>query len=200
MSRAHTDPIIGNVLAYMAERIPDLSLTKALKLLFILDREAILATGVPVTWLKYQAWRQGPVAREVYKDAVFHEHVCLRGKEYTIRNYVQVDTKLVRGEVKRYLRPKEGYKSSLRRLSPEQKQILELVLNTYGDKLAKTLVDHLHKPDSLWEQVVARNQISFREGYGASDYPVDLSELNRGKPIWEEIYQDAEEALAESRS
>lgn len=198
MSRAHTDPIIGNVLAYMAERIPDLSLTKALKLLFILDREAILATGVPVTWLKYQAWRQGPVAREVYNDAVFNEHVCLRGKEYTIRNYVEVDPKLVRGEVKRYLRLKEGYKSSLRRLSPEQKQILESVLKTHGNKLAKTLVDHLHEPGSIWKQVVERNKISFSEGSGASDYPVDLSELNRGNPMWDAMYKDAEEALDES--
>ena len=57
---------IGHCLIYFSKKQP-ISLTKALKLLFLLDETSVKETGVPITWLDYYAWERGPVANDVYE-------------------------------------------------------------------------------------------------------------------------------------
>ena len=59
---------IGNLLVYLAQNISDLSMTKALKLLYIIDETSMKESGVPVTWLEYKVWEKGPVAQEIYDE------------------------------------------------------------------------------------------------------------------------------------
>ena len=41
-------------------------MTKALKLLYLIDETAVRQSGSPITWLEYKVWKNGPVASEIY--------------------------------------------------------------------------------------------------------------------------------------
>ena len=53
---------IGNTVVYLADRIENLSKTKLLKLLYILDEISIKKSGIPMLNLKYKVWKFGPVS------------------------------------------------------------------------------------------------------------------------------------------
>ena len=57
---------IGNTVIYLADRIPQLSKTKLLKLLYILDEISIKKSGIPILNLKYKVWKFGPVSEELF--------------------------------------------------------------------------------------------------------------------------------------
>ena len=59
---------IGNILLYFANEINPLYLTKAIKLLYILDETSVKEIGAPVTWLDYKVWKLGPVPESIYED------------------------------------------------------------------------------------------------------------------------------------
>lgn len=59
---------IGNAAIYLSDRIEELSKTKLLKLLYILDETSIRKWGVPFLNLKYKVWKFGPVAPEIFVD------------------------------------------------------------------------------------------------------------------------------------
>lgn len=60
-SEANKDKL-GNALIYMAERVPDLSKTKALKLLYLMEERMVLIYHVPFLGIPYEVWQAGPVA------------------------------------------------------------------------------------------------------------------------------------------
>ncbi|GAP71690.1 transposase [Candidatus Symbiothrix dinenymphae] len=58
--------LIGNLAILLAERCKPLSHTKLLKLLYLIDEEAVKRIAVPVTWLSYNVWQYGPVSEDIY--------------------------------------------------------------------------------------------------------------------------------------
>ena len=68
MFRNQLNNKIGNLLSYLSTQIPNLSMTKALKLLYLIDETSYMQTGVSVTWLDYKVWEMGPVAEELYNE------------------------------------------------------------------------------------------------------------------------------------
>ena len=44
---------IGNLMVYLSERISPIYHTQLIKLLYLIDEEAVKDDGVPVTWLDY---------------------------------------------------------------------------------------------------------------------------------------------------
>jgi uncharacterized phage-associated protein len=55
-------------LIYLSQKMGELSKTKALKLLYILDELAIKKSGIPFFNLKYKVWKFGPVSEEIFID------------------------------------------------------------------------------------------------------------------------------------
>ena len=53
-------------MVYLSERISPIYHTQLIKLLYLIDEEAVKDDGVPVTWLDYKAWQYGPVAPDTY--------------------------------------------------------------------------------------------------------------------------------------
>ena len=51
---------LGNTLIYMAERVADLSKTKALKLLYLMEERMVLKYHVPFLGIPYEYGRQAP--------------------------------------------------------------------------------------------------------------------------------------------
>ena len=73
---------IGNLLIYIASNIKPLYHTQLLKLIYLIDEEAVKEDGVPITWLDYKVWKFGPVAQEAYdlkSGSSFNEYVNLIG-------------------------------------------------------------------------------------------------------------------------
>lgn len=58
---------IKNLLLHFAESIPELPITKAMKLFFYVDFAHFAKTGSSVTGLDYHCWDQGPVPPVVHK-------------------------------------------------------------------------------------------------------------------------------------
>ncbi|HEY5570416.1 MAG TPA: type II toxin-antitoxin system antitoxin SocA domain-containing protein, partial [Bacteroidales bacterium] len=50
---------IGNLIVLLATRLKPLYHTKLIKLLYLIDEEAVKEDGVPVTWLEYKVWQFG---------------------------------------------------------------------------------------------------------------------------------------------
>ncbi len=59
-------PKIGNTIIYFSQHIDQLSKTKLLKLLYILDEISISRSGIPVLNLKFKAWKFGPVSEDLF--------------------------------------------------------------------------------------------------------------------------------------
>ena len=53
---------IGNLIVLLAGRLKPLYHTKLIKLLYLIDEEAVKDGGIPITWLDYKAWQYGPVS------------------------------------------------------------------------------------------------------------------------------------------
>ena len=66
-SRSEIDKL-GNTIIYLASKIPNLSKTKVLKLLYLLEHFSARYNRVPFVNLEFEVWKAGPVAKDVYID------------------------------------------------------------------------------------------------------------------------------------
>ena len=57
---------IGALLAYIANKVPGITMRKMLKIIYLIDERFMRLRGFPFTWLDYYVWEKGPVAPEVY--------------------------------------------------------------------------------------------------------------------------------------
>lgn len=67
LNQHHREKVI-NAALFFIENTANCQKTKLLKLLYLLDFEHYRQVGRTVTGLKYQAWREGPVAPEVFEE------------------------------------------------------------------------------------------------------------------------------------
>lgn len=79
---------IGNLLNYMSNKIPNLTMTKALKLLYLIDDTAYKRTGVSVTWLDYKVWKMGPVAEELYNELRYDQKLVQDGRPLNLESFI----------------------------------------------------------------------------------------------------------------
>ena len=59
---------LGNAIVYIAQRVPDLSKTKLLKLLYFMEEYSVRRFQTPFLGLTYEAWQAGPVPKDVFID------------------------------------------------------------------------------------------------------------------------------------
>lgn len=146
---------IGNTLVYLAERIRPLHLTKALKLLYIIDEKSVRETGVPFTWLEYKAWKNGPVAEDVYREIRFDDSHTMSGQILTVRDYINVH---VDGS-HFIITPKRIFIDD--EFSDYDIELLDEVIRTYGNMTATRLIAMLHRKGSLWSDTVEKNGLEW---------------------------------------
>ena len=169
---------IGNLIAYLATEIQPLSLTKLLKLLFIIDERAMLKSGAPITWLEYKAWGEGPVARDIYDEVKFDIKTVIGNKSLSLNEFISVTKEFNanRNQEEVNLLPK---KYSLAEFSRFEKELISGVIAEYGKLPAARLIELLHSKDSLWNKTVVRNNLQYDfAAYGKkSDVTIHLGEL-----------------------
>jgi uncharacterized phage-associated protein len=166
--------LIGNIIVLLSDSCKPLYHTKLLKLLYLIDEEATLRTGVPITWLRYNAWQFGPVAEEVFHSKnhghnKFSDYISFEHKgEHTI------------------IKPLVPFDDS--ELSELDLEIIKSVIDKFGNKTAKQLVDITHAKDTLWYRTKKRAGIHFSETNTTSDTPLNMVELIENDDLKKTVY------------
>jgi uncharacterized phage-associated protein len=160
---------LGNSVVYIAQRIPQLSKTKLLKLLYLMEEYSVVRFRTPFLGLPFEVWQAGPVAKDVFID-LSETPVLLNG-------YVDRVTK----NKSTYIVAKTEFCDD--EFSDNDIQVMDDIIRRYGQMSAKELVEYTHKPDSLWYSIALEHHIleAFQQGLmNNSDYVIDLSKKLQG--------------------
>jgi uncharacterized phage-associated protein len=187
---------IGNLLIYLSSNIKDLTLTKALKLLYVIDETSMKEVGVPVTWLEYKAWEYGPVAPEIYEE--IKNGITCGPNSQLVGTYINVSAKD---------NPVDPSKSPIKLISSVKEfddsefsdyeiGLLDKVIKKFGNKTAKQLVEHLHRTGSLWDVEKRNNQLDFALQGGISNVSIPLNTLIKDDTEKQDVYASAFESLS----
>ena len=174
--------LIGQLMVLIASRCKPLYHTKLLKLLYIIDEEATIKTGAPITWLTYNAWQYGPVAEDVYysKNAGYNK----------FNKFVKF---IYAGENKYIIKPVIEFNDE--EFSETDLTVIHEMLEKYGSKSTKELVGITHANGSLWDQTIKREKIQFSESNKTSDTALDFSELIEKDHFKKTIYYSVMENI-----
>lgn len=134
---------IGNSLIYLSDKIANLSKTKALKLLYILDELSIKRSGIPFFNLKYKVWKFGPVSEEIFID--------LSSETTLLKDYVKMESDEGAG----FIKACKGFDDN--EFSDNDIELLDFVVSQFGNKTAKELVSHTHRINSPWHKTAKDN-------------------------------------------
>ena len=170
---------IGNTIVYLSTKIPNLSKTKLLKLLYILDEMSIKKGGIPFINLTYKLWKLGPVSEELFID--------LSTNTKLLESYI---IKYVKGE-KTYIKPNREFNDD--EFSDNDIDLLDYVIDKYGDKNARQLIHYTHRANSPWRNTaIEKNVLDLLENekINNTDFVIDMSELVAHDERKKEIYNN----------
>jgi uncharacterized phage-associated protein len=187
---------IGNLLIYLADNIKDLSLMKALKLLYIIDETSMKETGVPVTWLEYKVWEHGPVAPEIWAE--IKNGITCGPNTQLVGKYIQIQT--TTNPVNPLANP-ATYISSTgtfddSEFTDYEMMLLDKVVKSFGNKTVEQLVIYLHQENSLWDVEKKKNGLDFKLQGGISNVSIPLNTLIKDDTEKQDLYASAFESLS----
>jgi uncharacterized phage-associated protein len=198
MFRRINNDKISNVLNYFASQIDYLSMTKTLKLLYILDETSIKETGTPVTWLDYKVWENGPVAIDVYNEIKHQEVFCYQGKELSLLHSIQLEKKLNadRNSEEVFLKPNGDFDKSI--FNRYELNLLETIVFKYGNWNATELINFLHEEGSLWHKMVSEHNLinHFQQIGKRTNHSIEFNDLLENNPILQMAAKSSFEALS----
>lgn len=171
---------IGNAAIYLSSRIRDLSKTKFLKMLYILDEVSIQKTGIPFFNLQYKVWKLGPVSEEIYVDITGSFKFL---SKYIVREATDVNQV--------YLKAKGEFDDS--EFSELDMDTMDLVISEFGRMTAKELIDYTHRTNSLWSLTARENSVLDllnNEEINNTEHIIDLGRLVAHDPQKMELYLD----------
>lgn len=168
---------IGNTVVYLAERIEDLSKTKLLKLLYILDEISIKRSGIPILNLKYKVWKFGPVAEEFFIDLSSEPTLLNKFIERDHdKNYIKAITVFVDDE-----------------FSDNEIDLIDFVIEKYGSKSAKELIAYTHRINSPWYNTAKEHDVLGlleRAEINNTEYLIDMGQIISHDERKSEIYAE----------
>lgn len=196
MFRRQTNHKIGNLLRYLASRIPHLSMTKALKLLYLIDETAFQRTGAPVTWLDYKVWKMGPVAEELYQELRYDQHTVQQTENLSLEPFIRTEKKSSKGgQMQISILPKG--EADVSYFSVFEQELINNIIDRFGTYTSSQLINLLHEENTLWHRMVLEHNLKQNfEIYGnRSNHNIDFSTLIAGDPILEMAAQSAFESM-----
>ena len=198
MFRRINNDKIGNVLNYFASQIDYLSMTKTLKLLYILDETSIKETGTPVTWLDYKVWENGPVAIDVYNEIKHQEVFCYKDKELSIKKAIKKEKKFnsERNSEEVFLKPNGNFDERL--FNRYELKLLATIVFKYGNWNAAQLIHFLHEEGSLWHKMVSEHNLKdhFKQIGKITNHSIEFSDLLENNPVLQMAAKSSFEALS----
>jgi len=170
--------------------VPNLALTKALKLLYLIDEASVREIGSPITWLDHKVWKLGPVAVEVYREIRFGEKTTIGEKTFSLADFIVWDVHQnprYKDGVEVSIRPKPEVKPNLMEFSEFEEELIRGIVETYRHTSAVKLVEQLHQKDTLWHRKVTELELErafeFRSTSAVSIDFNDLIKDNDGKML-----------------
>jgi uncharacterized phage-associated protein len=157
---------IGNSIIYLSNNIPNLSKTKALKLIYILDELSIKRSGIPFVNLKYKVWKFGPVSEEIFID--------LSSEISLLKKYIERSS----DDGTTLIKPIAKFNDD--EFSDNDIELLDFVIEKFGNKTAKQLVNHTHRKNSPWYNTAKDYsvlELLEREEINNTEILVDMSSL-----------------------
>ena len=127
---------IGNASIYIAQKANNVSKTKLLKLLYLMEERSVLRYHLPFLGLTYEVWQAGPVAKDIYID--------ISDGGVMLSPYIKVQN----DKDAQYIIPAKDFDDE--DFSVNEIRLMDEVLAEYGDKTATELVAITHKKGSLW--------------------------------------------------
>ncbi len=155
---------IGNTVVYLADRIENLSKTKLLKLLYILDEISIKKSGIPMLNLKYKVWKFGPVSEELFID--------LSSEPTLLEKFIDRD---IEGN---FIVSKVKFNED--EFSENDIDLMNLVIEKYGDKTAKELISYTHRVNAPWHNTAMEKavlELLENEIINNTEYIIDMSSI-----------------------
>lgn len=169
---------IGNTLIYLSENIPNLSKTKLLKLLYILDEKSIVNSGIPFLNLTYKVWKFGPVSEDIYIDLSSDTEM---GK---LSLFIQKNKE-------GYIIPKALFNDD--EFSDNDIRLMDSIIDDYKDTTAKELVSYTHRKDGLWYKTAQENnvlELLETQKINNTEIIIDMSRLVSDDERKSQIYAD----------
>jgi len=169
---------VGNILLYLASKIKDLSLTKTLKLLYLIDETAVRETGVPVTWLEYKVWKLGPVPEPIYDELsnTSESKIIL-----DLTSFINIERRnlTIDGVLKEctFISPSSDFSEDI--FSEYELELFDKVIETFGSLTSEQIIDILHSEGSLWDKKVKEENLIklFEIQNGKSDISILFTDL-----------------------
>ena len=155
---------LGNTLIYMAEHTPQLSKTKSLKLLFLMEEYMVKRYHVPFLALPFEVWQAGPVAKDVFID--------LSDGGGLLSEFVRTETK----DGGTYLKALRPFCDD--EFSDCEIEMMDEIIKKHGSKTTTQLVKEVHKEGSLWYEIAKEYNLleDFANGISNnSSYLIDFS-------------------------
>jgi len=171
-------------------------MTKALKLLYLIDENSYFQTGVSVTWLDYKVWEMGPVAEDLYNELRYDQSLWQNGELINMDEFIKTE-KIdgFSGQLQIIIRPKGAYR--LDEFSSYEKELIDNIIDRFGTYTAKQLINLLHEENTLWHKYVTANDLKLNfKVYGKkSNHTIDFAELIKDDPIKQLAAQSAFESM-----
>jgi uncharacterized phage-associated protein len=134
---------LGNSMVYIARKVPDLSKTKLLKLIYLLEEFSVKRNKLPFFGIPFEVWQAGPVAKDVFVD--LSDELDLFGKYISIK----------REDGATYIFTQSSFNDD--EFSDNDIEVMDYVIEKYGNKTAKQLVELLHGKGSAWYKEAKEN-------------------------------------------
>ncbi|MDR2119389.1 MAG: SocA family protein [Tannerella sp.] len=168
---------LGNAMVYLAQKVPSLSKTKLLKLLYLFEEVSVKTNKLPFFGIPFEVWQAGPVAKDVFVDlditpVLFDRYVSIKR-----------DSKAT------YIFAKSDFNDD--EFSDNDIRVMDEVIAKYGNKTATQLVKILHNKNSAWHKEAEENGLL--EAFGkritnSSNREIDFTCYLTGKEA--EKYRD----------
>jgi uncharacterized phage-associated protein len=190
---------ISNILAYMAVETEALYMTKALKLLYIIDETAVRQSGSPITWLDYKVWKMGPVAPEIYNELRYNQCVTYDKIIFNLSDSIAVQhVQNNKSSNQIDVRISAKKQADFSRFSDFEKEIITSVIGQFGALNSQQLIDLLHEQGSLWDKIVSQFKLEehFKLRGNTSDYSIDFVDLIEDDAFLKLAAQSAYDSLS----
>lgn len=177
---------IGNTIIYFSRHMADLTKSKILKILFLLEEASIKRTGQPFIGIDFQLWKLGPVAKDIFIDLSTEESPSL------LKNYILRDAT----DDKTTFRAKVPFNND--EFSENDIKLMDVIIEFVKDKPASYLVKHTHGSASLWRKSALQYgvlELLENELVNSTEYEVDFSLLFPKPTYLSERFEDSKENL-----
>ncbi len=170
---------IGNTIVYLISNMTNVSKTKLLKLIYILDEISIKKSGIPFLNLEYKVWKFGPVANDLFVEFSTSPSML---KEFIESKNMNEHT---------YIVAKKEFCDD--EFSTNELDLLKFVVDKFKDASADELISLTHRENSPWHNAAVKNsvlELLETEKISTTEIKIDLSELVEYDERKKSIYAD----------